>query len=289
MSIIGATLPKVDLAAVTAGEEPPALAEREIMAWQGTPHFAKAERSNTIDIMDVIGEDFWGDGVSAKSVQSQLDSMAGQEVLVRVNSPGGSFYDGLAIYNALAAHSGKVQVHVLALAASAASVLIMAADEILMGEAAQIMIHEASAVSIGNKRQMAEAAAYLGAVDEIMVGIYAGRTGQTEAEIAAMIEAETFMSPKVAIDKKFADGMMVEKPAAERDRQTTARFQQARAKRVIENSLKIQGVGKAQRGEMLALAFGSARDAGADTTAERDAGIDELRAQAGELMALFKS
>lgn len=289
MSHIGARLPTFDPAEFDAELFDSGLDERDIKAWQETPVFSRAAADDYVDIMDVIGEDFWGDGVSAKSVQARLDALSGRDITVRVNSPGGNFYDGLAIYNALAQHSGKVTVHVLAMAASAASVLIMAADEILMGSGSQIMIHEARTVAIGTKADMAKASEYLGQVDQIMHGIYAARTGLDEAEIAAMIEAETFMDATTAVEKKFADGVLSRAPEAERDRKVAATMKEARAKRVVENALKAQGMTRSQASEMLVLATGTERDAGPAQTTARDAGISELSAMAEELQALLKT
>ncbi|EPJ5267720.1 head maturation protease, ClpP-related, partial [Providencia stuartii] len=100
-----------------------------------------ASSDNTISVLDVIGEDFWGEGVTAKRISAALRAIGNQDVVVNINSPGGDMFEGLAIYNLLRAHNGKVTVNILGIAASAASVIAMAGDEIRMGRGAFLMIH----------------------------------------------------------------------------------------------------------------------------------------------------
>ena len=109
-------------------------------------------------------------------------------MVVNINSPGGDFFEGVAIYNLLREHQGRVTVQVMGLAASAASVIAMAGDQILMGDGSFLMIHNAWAVAIGNRHDMADAAKLLEPFDTAMAKVYAARSGVTEAEAARMMD-----------------------------------------------------------------------------------------------------
>ena len=133
---------------------------------------------NTISVLDVIGEDFWsGGGVTSKRIAAALRAIGDQDVFVDINSPGGDFFEGVAIYNALRAHPRKVTVRVLGLAASAASIIAMAGDDVQIGKAGFLMVHNAWAVAIGNRHDMAEAAATMEPFDDAMATLYADRAG----------------------------------------------------------------------------------------------------------------
>ncbi|HCM4050930.1 TPA: ATP-dependent Clp protease proteolytic subunit, partial [Salmonella enterica subsp. enterica serovar Anatum] len=94
---------------------------------------AAATDDNSISVFDVIGQDYWGEGVTAKRIASALRAMNGADVTVNINSPGGDMFEGLAIYNLLREYEGRVTVKVLGIAASAASVIAMAGDDIQIG------------------------------------------------------------------------------------------------------------------------------------------------------------
>ena len=87
-----------------------------------------ADEQGTISILDVIGSDMFGEGVTARRISAALRSIGDQDVMVDINSPGGDFFEGVAIYNALRAHPRKVTVRILGLAASAASVIALDGD-----------------------------------------------------------------------------------------------------------------------------------------------------------------
>ena len=105
----------------------------------------------------------------------------------------------------LAAHPAKVTVRVLGLAASAASVIAMAGDEIEMGAGSFLMIHNAWAIAIGNRHDLESAAATLAPFDASMAQLYAARTGKTEKEAAKLMDAETWIAAQSAVDQGFAD------------------------------------------------------------------------------------
>ena len=108
--------------------------EGAIDRWKPEVH-AAADDDNSISIYDVIGEDFWtGEGVTVKRIDAALRKIGNRDVVVNINSPGGDVFEGIAIYNRLREHPAKVQVKVMGLAASAASIIAMAGDEIQIGD-----------------------------------------------------------------------------------------------------------------------------------------------------------
>lgn len=162
------------------------------------PYFAKAQGrsfakkatngATIIDLFDEIG----AYGVSAKDFRAQLNEITGNIVL-RINSPGGDVFDGLAIFNSLVAHDGHVRVEVTGVAASAASIIAMAGDEIAIAENAFLMIHNAWSLTIGNADDHDETSDLLGQIDHSLAGTYAKRTGQDIRVMKAMMDEETWL------------------------------------------------------------------------------------------------
>lgn len=130
-----------------------------------------------ITLYGTIGADLWSDGISASDLARQIADLDVDELNVYVNSPGGAAWDGLAIMNALRRHKAKVTVTVDALAASAASVIAMAGDRIVMNRGSELMIHDASGWCIGNAEAMAETAQVLSKLSDSYAAAYAARAG----------------------------------------------------------------------------------------------------------------
>lgn len=177
--------------------------------WNPAIKAASDDTDNTISIYDPIGYDYWtGDGVTAKRVSAALRSMKGADVTVNINSPGGDVWEGLAIYHLLREYSGKVTVKVVGLAASAASFIAMAADEVQVARAGFFMIHNAWSVSIGNKNEMREYADFLDQIDQTIAGIYQVRTGNDIKDLQAQMDSETWINGTNAIEQGFADSFL---------------------------------------------------------------------------------
>ena len=118
-----------------------------------------ADDKATINMYDVIGYDYWtGGGVTEKMVSAVLRKNKGKAITVNINSPGGDFFTGVAIYHMLKEHDGDVTVKVVGMAASAASVIAMAGDTVKIGKAAFLMIHNAWHLCIGNRNDMRDSA-----------------------------------------------------------------------------------------------------------------------------------
>jgi ATP-dependent Clp endopeptidase proteolytic subunit ClpP len=162
---------------------------------------------NEIIIYGDIGESIWGESVRAVDVQKNLASMQG-DVTVRINSPGGSVFDGFAIYSLLKAHQGDVTIHVDGLAASAASVIAMAGDTIVMGETAIMMIHNPWTMAVGDAEEMIKTAQALEKIkDSIVIAYQSKAEGLSVEEISAMMDDETWMSADEAITMGFASSL----------------------------------------------------------------------------------
>lgn len=166
---------------------------------------------NTISMLDPIGFNPFtgGEGVTSKRVAAALRTIgAEKDVVVNLNSPGGNAMEGLAIYNLLRDHKGKVTVRVLGIAASAASVIAMAGDEILIARAAFMMVHNSFALVGGNRLDLAAAIAMLEPLDTVMCDVYSARSGVDQKKVQKMMDAETFINGTAAIDQGFADGLL---------------------------------------------------------------------------------
>lgn len=163
-----------------------------------------AEAGAEIDMEGVVGWDITLGGV--RSALRRLPEDA--PVTIRVNSPGGSAMEGFAIFNLLAQRRGPVTAVIDGFAASAASYIIMAAASIQMPTASMLMIHNSSLMTWGTKEDHEASAEFLGKIDAIMRAIYVARTGRAEDEIAAMMDAETWMTAEEAIAGGFADAII---------------------------------------------------------------------------------
>lgn len=169
---------------------------------------AKSNSEIEILLYEMIGQDFWtGEGTTAKSFAEDLKAAGDgiRKIHLRVNSPGGSVFDGLAIYNTLLGHGAKVTATVDGLAASIASVIIMAASEISMGDNAMMMIHNPSCMIAGDSNEMRKMAETMDKVKTSMIGAYRRHSKQSAEKIGALMDAETWMTAEETVDNGFAE------------------------------------------------------------------------------------
>lgn len=227
----------------------------------------------SIGILDVIGADFWGDGVTAKRIAAALRSIGERDVVVNINSPGGDFFEGVAIYNLLRAHPAKVTVNVLGLAASAASVIAMAGDEIRIGNAGFIMIHNAWVVAIGDRHDLAEASATMEPFDDAMASVYADRSGADKDKVVAWMDEETWFNGEKAVSLGFADGLLPADMVKEDETQARAGREITALKRT-DLAMAKAGMSRSERRALLGEVKGGTQ--GAAVTVTRDA--DEIAA-----------
>lgn len=244
---------------------------------------AATSDDSSISVYDTIGESWDGSGVTAKRIAAALRSIGENPVTVNVNSPGGDFFEGVAIYNLLREHPAKVTVRVLGLAASAASVIAMAGDEILMGDGAFFMVHNAWAVAVGNQHDMRAAAALLAPFDDAMAGLYAKRTGADKAHVAKLMDAETWLGAEASIDEGFASGMVDSAEIKNNASASTANKPLA----LIESIMAKAGCTRGARRDLLKSMFAAMPSAG-DKSPMPSAG-DEIAATLQTLIATLKT
>ena len=162
---------------------------------------AKADESATVYIYDEIG--FWG--ITAQEFIREVDTLQASSITLRVNSPGGDVFDGIAIYNALRNHPATVTTQVDGLAASIASIIAMAGDTITIAKNAFFMVHNAWAMTAGNAAEMRKMADTLDKIDATLVKTYTDRTGQTQRNVRQMMTDETWLGADEAVELGFAD------------------------------------------------------------------------------------
>ena len=157
-------------------------------------------------LYDAIGSGMFGGGISAKMVADALAGAKGaKELRVFINSPGGDVFDGVSIFNQISRFPGRKKVTIDGIAASAASMIAMAGDEIEMAIGSMMMIHQAWGMCVGNSDDMRKTAEELEKVtDTAVLGLYA-RTKLPAEKIAAMMRAETWLTPQEAVELGFAD------------------------------------------------------------------------------------
>ena len=154
-------------------------------------------------------ESFWGDEVTPKAFREELEADSG-DITVWINSPGGNVFAAAEIYTMLRDYQGTVTVKIDAIAASAASVIAMAGNKVLMSPVAMLMIHDPSTIAMGNARDMEKAISTLNEVKESIINAYAFKTGLTRSRIAKLMENETWMNAKKAVELGFADEILFE-------------------------------------------------------------------------------
>lgn len=161
----------------------------------------KSEDVAEVLLYDQIGEDpFFGDGVSAKTFREQIKSVKAKTINLRINSPGGMVTEAAAMMAALDAFKGRVEVDIDGLAASAASVVAMAGDEIRMASNALMMIHDPIWAVFGNAEAMRSAAETLDKVKSTILDSYARHAKVSRDKLAEMMAAETWLTGAEAID-----------------------------------------------------------------------------------------
>jgi ATP-dependent Clp protease, protease subunit len=157
-------------------------------------------------VYDLIGADpFYGAGISAKSFREQLQSARGKTLNLRVNSPGGDVFEAGAMLAALDQFPGKVVAHVDGIAASAASYLVMGADEVRIGTNAMMMIHDPYGFVLGGAVDMRDVAALLDKVKDQILDAYQRKSKAPRDRLSAWMSAETWFTGKEAVDAGLAD------------------------------------------------------------------------------------
>jgi ATP-dependent Clp protease protease subunit len=225
------------------------LSPRALEQWTPNLVAAAPATDNTISILDPIGQDPWtGEGVTAKRIAAALRTIgADKDVVVNMNSPGGNWVEGNAIYNLLREHKGNVQMKVLGMAASAASLIAMAGDEILIARSAFLMIHNMWVGVVGNRNDLRDVADVLEPFDASMADIYSARSGVDAKVVQKMMDKETFINGTGAVDQGFADALL---PADDVKKDASAKQDQIAAY-LLDMALAKAGMPRSERRALL--------------------------------------
>ena len=171
-------------------------------------NFAESGEGRTLYLEGAISDEtWWGDEVTPAAFKAELSAGSG-DITVWINSPGGDVFAASEIYTALKEYSGQVTVKVSALAASAASVVAMAGDTVLMSPVAYMVIHNPATIAIGDSEEMRRAIAMLDEIKEGIVNAYEAKSGLPRAEISRLMDIESCLNAKKAVELGFADGIL---------------------------------------------------------------------------------
>ena len=259
------------------------VSEGALSKWDSSIKALAPAGENIIEVFEVIGLDYWtGDGVTAKGVSAKLREFRGEDVTVNINSPGGDMFEGLAIYNVLREYPGDVNVKILGMAASAASIIALAGDHIEIGASAFYMIHNAWIMVAANRNGLREYADYLEPFDNAMAEIYAARTGSSKEDMLAIMDAESWINGKDAIEQGFADALL----ASDEVLHDTGDSASAAAK--LDRALAQSGMPRSERRKLLQQVKNSTPNA---TELEEDmpsAVSEELLNLSSQLRDIFK-
>ena len=166
---------------------------------------------------EISDETWWGDEVTPQIFRSELNAAEG-DIDLWINSPGGDCYAAAQIYNMLMEYKGNVAVKIDGIAASAASVVAMAGSTVEISPLGMLMIHNPMTVSIGDTHEMERTITFLSEIKESIINAYEIKTGLSRAKISRLMDAETWMNAKKAVELGFADSVLytdVQRPVTE--------------------------------------------------------------------------
>ena len=158
-------------------------------------------------IYDIVDFAWWEDDVSANDIRKKLDETNAKTINVHINSLGGDTFTGVAIYNLLKEKSktSKIVTYVDAIAASAASIIAMAGDEIVMPSNTLMMIHNCWTLGIGNANELRKVASDMDKIMDAVIQCYLSKVKITEEELRNLLDEETYLTAQEALEKGFCD------------------------------------------------------------------------------------
>lgn len=164
------------------------------------------EGKHILTLSGTIRKRYWRDEevIDAKLVRESLEDVE-EDVVIKLNSPGGDAFQGIEICNYLKDHPSDITVEVTGIAASAATFIAAGADKVVMNVGTTFMVHEASVFTWGNKAEIKKSLAQLETVDESILNIYVEKTGQISEQIQSWMEEETWFTANEAVENGFAD------------------------------------------------------------------------------------
>lgn len=176
--------------------------------WNWVKNEGELESTRTLFLNGEISDETWyGDEVTPQLFKDELNADSG-DITVWINSPGGDVFAAAQIYNMLRDYKGHVTVKIDGLAASAASVIAVAGDTVLVSPVAMMMIHNPATIAMGNTKDMEAAIAMLNEVKESILNAYVDKTGLSRNKLSKMMDDETWFNAKKAVELGFADKVL---------------------------------------------------------------------------------
>ena len=155
----------------------------------------------------IDSDNLWGDEITPKAFRAELEADEG-DITVWINSPGGSVFSAAEIYTMLCDYKGKVTVKIDAIAASAASVVAMAGDKVLMSPVSMLMLHDPMTMAVGNAHDMEKVITTLNEIKESIINAYVKKTGLSRNKVSKLMSDETWLNAKKAVELGFADEIL---------------------------------------------------------------------------------
>ena len=190
----------------------------------------------TISISGVIGWDIIPDDIRAA-----LEAAAGEDVDIQVSSPGGFVTEGLEIYNLVRNYQGHKQTHLMGMAASMASYIVMAGDRVIAEDNAIFMVHNVWASAMGDKHVLRKAADIIESLSDLIGRAYTAKSGKSSSEIQAMMDEETFLFGNEILDAGFVDEIVPSGEGAEDKAAAVAKARSAVAACMSDPRFQDQG------------------------------------------------
>ena len=176
--------------------------------WKWKNQTEKGPNERVLTLNGTIAEESWfDDDITPQLFKDELNSGTG-DITVWINSPGGDCVAAAQIYNMLMDYKGNVTVKIDGIAASAASVIAMAGNTVLMSPVSTMMIHNPATVAMGDHNEMQKAIEMLNEVKESIINAYAIKTGLSRAKLSHLMDSETWMNANKAVELGFADGII---------------------------------------------------------------------------------
>lgn len=170
-------------------------------------NWVKNEDKRTLYLNGAISDTSWfDDDVTPALFKSELEEGEG-DIDLWINSPGGDCFAAAQIYNMISNYNGRVTVYIDGLAASAASVIAMAGDEVIMSPVSMLMIHNPSTIAFGEAADMEKVIAMLGEVKDSIINAYVAKTGLSRGKLSRLMDEETWMNANKAVELGFADSL----------------------------------------------------------------------------------
>ncbi len=166
----------------------------------------------------IDSESFWGNEITPQDFRDELYAEDG-DVTIFLNSPGGNVFAAAEIYTMIRDYPHNVTVKIASIAASAASVIAMAGDTVLMSPTALLFVHDPSTIAMGNAKDMEKAITTLNEVKESIINAYAAKTKLSRNKISKLMSDETWMNAKKAVELGFADGILFDEKKSESDKE----------------------------------------------------------------------